>query len=209
MERPALTMLLPNDRVPQVSDSVGFFAFDTRQLAQHWARALGPPWSPRPVAFGSLDAAMAACEPGSPWSRDLYLPIGSWTAMVGNGPCGTDLGMMPRDVVRDLGCTVVRAVLGSPRERRSTILDVHGPGGEGPFNEIRSIAAHYEGRWEWHESGDRLPFEEVQAYSARRVRDRFTPQMLQRYLDALGVPIRGPIDLSGCWLVENAAVQRA
>ncbi|HIC89932.1 MAG TPA: hypothetical protein EYP04_11095 [Anaerolineae bacterium] len=43
------------------------------------------------------------------------------------------------------------------------------------------------GRWHFDQSYQPLPFEDVQRYRARRVRDRFTPEMLDRYCQAMGI----------------------
>ncbi len=61
-------------------------------------------------------------------------------------------------------------------------LVVYGPGAE-----RRGVRAMRDSsRWEFFEWGETLDFEETSAYSSRRVRDRFTAEMLGRYLSALG-----------------------
>lgn len=42
------------------------------------------------------------------------------------------------------------------------------------------------GNWVFHQSGLPQPFEDTRRYSARRVRDRFTFEMLRDYLEAMG-----------------------
>jgi hypothetical protein len=44
-------------------------------------------------------------------------------------------------------------------------------------------------RWEWHEYGARFPFERPERYQARRIRDRFTDEMLEEYCAALGIQL--------------------
>ena len=57
-----------------------------------------------------------------------------------------------------------------------------------PGRESRSIAVIQDGsHWEFDAHGPMQDFEEPEAYSARRVRDRFTPDMLLRYCAALGL----------------------
>lgn len=71
-----------------------------------------------------------------------------------------------------------------------TQLQVMGPGGEPPLRYIRMISASAtDGRWEWHESGGRFPFEEVERYTSRLKRDRFDRAMLLRYLAQLDIPV--------------------
>ena len=43
------------------------------------------------------------------------------------------------------------------------------------------------GRWSFEAYGTEQPFEELDAYGSRHVRDRFTRPMLLRYLSALGI----------------------
>lgn len=50
---------------------------------------------------------------------------------------------------------------------------------------IRSLSAIRDGeRWSWHERGDPLPFEQTERYAERRIQHRFTPDMLDDYLQA-------------------------
>lgn len=43
------------------------------------------------------------------------------------------------------------------------------------------------GRWVFHQEGEPLAFEDVAAYERRRIRDRFTSEMLEQYCAALGL----------------------
>ena len=55
---------------------------------------------------------------------------------------------------------------------------------------IRSISATAtDGRWQWYESGEPLPFEDTERYGARIKRNRFDRAMLLTYLTALGIPV--------------------
>jgi hypothetical protein len=51
----------------------------------------------------------------------------------------------------------------------------------------RTICAAREGRWTWWESGKPYEFEEVERYKLPRIKDRFTHDMLVRYLQHLGI----------------------
>src|SRR5262249_42389236 len=48
-------------------------------------------------------------------------------------------------------------------------------------------AAHDGGGWVFETSGDIQPYEKPEMYVARRVRDRFTPDLLEEYCRALGI----------------------
>jgi hypothetical protein len=80
-----------------------------------------------------------------------------------------------------------------------------GPKGPPWFNVIREMSAiNDEGRWEWTITGDVQPFEEVSRYEARRVKDRLTPEMLDRYCAALGIrAFDGSFYGNEGYLVEN------
>ena len=60
------------------------------------------------------------------------------------------------------------------------------------------------GKWKFGQSGEPYPFEEVEAYSVKRVSNRFTPEMLGRYLGHLGVrPFDENWYLSPAWKVQK------
>jgi hypothetical protein len=63
--------------------------------------------------------------------------------------------------------------------------------------EFRSIAAHMESRWEWHEHGTPFPWEETEAYTAKRIKDRLTPEMVERYAKHMGIDLLDPDYYSG------------
>ena len=46
--------------------------------------------------------------------------------------------------------------------------------------------------WEFHEGGDRLPFERADRYAAARKADRLDEQVLREYADALGIRLADP-----------------
>ena len=53
----------------------------------------------------------------------------------------------------------------------------------------RYVLAHRESRWEFVEQGEPFPFEEVEQYQARRIKDRLTPEMVERYCSHLGIDL--------------------
>jgi hypothetical protein len=58
---------------------------------------------------------------------------------------------------------------------------------------LRSVIAMNDGgRWRFDALGEVQPFEETEAYKAKRIRDRFTPEMLVRYCKALGIDLANP-----------------
>ena len=58
------------------------------------------------------------------------------------------------------------------------------------LNYERSIsAANDGGRWVFSATGTVRPYENIAQYDAPRVRDRFTPEMLEKYCVALGIKL--------------------
>jgi hypothetical protein len=127
----------------------------------------------------------------SPWTRELVLPCGDWTAYLNNSIGGGDPSASIAVVARQLG---VRWVMGMNTLRhgpghQATQLWVCGPAGKPPQLYERTLAAYAaDGRWGWSQSGDPFPFEDLDRYQARRKRDRFDRALLLRYLEALGIP---------------------
>ena len=73
---------------------------------------------------------------------------------------------------------------------------------------MRSLAAANDGgRWVFDQFGEPFPFEKLEQYQARRLRDRFTFDMLQEYLHHLGLsPFEESFylpDGAPAWLVEK------
>jgi hypothetical protein len=78
----------------------------------------------------------------------------------------------------------------SPRSYGAASIALYGPAPTDWLNRVWSVGAVNDGgRWTWERSGAPQPFEEEEAYAARRVRDRLTPERLARYAAALGAPL--------------------
>jgi hypothetical protein len=160
---------------------------------------------------GGLVNALKELEPlTTPPRRGLLLFTDSqWTAYFDNGTRGPD----PRTPVsylseqlhcRGLVATCVPHTLNAETgNARGTYGAVHfelfAPTKRQFLNYERSISVAYEaGKWRFDVSGDVQPFEEPSRYSARKIRDRFTPAMLLEYCMGLGVRLfddqfyRGP-----------------
>jgi hypothetical protein len=153
--------------------------------------SLSSAWKPHPTERALPDALDLLLPFEAPWSRLLIAPAGRWTAVVNNFINGGDSTAPAPALARDLSVTVVIASH-VPRYgpgHQATQLEVLGPSGKPPLMYVRSISATAtDGRWEWHASGDPLPFENVRQYHARRVRDRLDRATLLTYLTALEIP---------------------
>lgn len=141
---------------------------------------------------GALTTALDALLPfESPWTRELVLPCGDWTAYLNNGLHGGDPTAHGIAVGRRLGvrCVVAQHAPRYGPGHQATQLWVSGPDGVPPLMDVRTISASAtDGRWQWHTFGDPFPFEDVRRYRARRVRDRFDRPALLRLLHHLGIP---------------------
>jgi hypothetical protein len=174
------------------TEEVGYFREGARKVAEELHDSLNAGWRLGPARIEDAAQAAQLIEPGGPLTRHLAVPHGAWTLLLTNGPHGTDLGMLPSLAARELGCTAIRAacVADGAALHPARILEVFGPEGTPPLLAIRSIAASNDGgSWIFETTGKPLPFEDQEAYKARRRSDRLTPQLLLTYLSRLGVPV--------------------
>lgn len=134
--------------------------------------------------LGALDPMQA------PWTKEAIVECGDWTAYVNNGISGGDLTAIAPALARRRGWRCIGAQH-MPRYgpgHAATQLWMQDPAGPAPLHITRELASFaQDGRWSWHESGDPQPFEDLDRYSARRVRDRLDRALLVRYLESLGI----------------------
>jgi hypothetical protein len=215
--------LLLDDRWAPITKEMGFLETETEHAARAltaWRAGLqasrGIAVEARPVS-GHLEQALSALLPiTSPETRrELFIPTRSpWTAYVENGWGGTDAGSVMRYMARTLGCRSMRVVAVPHTLRKdkgrygAVMLEVYGPHQTAFLNYVRALGASNDGgRWVFDQSGEPFPFEKVEQYQARRVRDRFTFDMLKEYLHHLGLsPFEEDFYLpqgAPAWLVER------
>ena len=125
-----------------------------------------------------------------------------WTAYFNCGMRGTDAVSAIGHLTRTVGCqgliigavphTAGRAGAG-PGRLGAVQFEFLGPSPTDFLNYIRTISVTSDGRrWDFDVGGAEQWFEEPETYKARRVRDRFTSEMLERYCRALGVNVFEP-----------------
>ena len=149
-----------------------------------------PVSTPTGTPFAAALPAMLPLE--APWTRMLTAQVGDWTALVNNGPHGGDSTAPGPAVSAALGvqCVVATHAPAYGPGHAQTQLEVLGPEGEPPLRYVRTLSATAtDGRWQWHESGERFPFEEAERYRARLKRNRFDRELLLTYVAALGIPV--------------------
>ena len=199
--------LLFDEKLAPITSTIGFLEVP-REIAvdafHRWHRKIYEPlgnWPSRRSVTGTLEHVLLSLLPlTSVWRpRSLFIPTDSpWTAFVDNGHQGTDAFPPMSYLAERLGCRGMRVtavpdtIEGEFRGARGhyggVVWEVYGPEATHFLNYVRSISAVNDGgRWDFHQSGTPFPFEEIDRYRARRVRDRFTVEMLARYLAALGM----------------------
>lgn len=127
--------------------------------------------------------------------RSVFISTRSkWTAYFNNWVGGTEpIGPM-KVLARRLGCDAMRVTLS-----RQTLPDRPSKEDEGTFGSViwevygpdgktrRSVyAANDGGSWKFGAKGTPFAFEDTDAYVRKKVRDRFTEEMLKEYLAAMG-----------------------
>lgn len=138
---------------------------------------------------GAFPHCLTALDPvQSPWTVELLIEHGDWTAYLNNSRDGSDLS---NDYLsRVLDC---RWVSGQHHPRLAaghaiTEFKMAGPEGTTPGMNIRTVYSYAaDGRWDFNAFGEVQPFEQTQAYTARLKRDRMTREMLIDYLDHFGI----------------------
>jgi hypothetical protein len=199
--------LLFNDRLAPITETIGFLEAPMHAAVQafvEWQRTiherLGRTIAQQPLS-GSLEQHLLALLPLTSVLREryLFLPTASpWIAYVDNGHQGTDAFSTMSFLAQRLGCRGLRVtaapdtIEGEFRGARGRygglVLEVYGPEPTHFLNYVRSISLVNDGgRWDFNQGGTPFPFERLESYSARRQRDRFTSEMLESYLSALGL----------------------
>jgi hypothetical protein len=215
--------LLLDDRWAPVTSELGFLETDAEHAARAFATWQGGLMAPRGIAVGvypvsgALEKTLSALLPlTSPeMRRHLFIPTRSaWTGYVDNQPGGTDAASAMSYMAQTLGCRGLRVVAVPHTLRKdkgrygAVMLEVYGPRQTHWLNYLRTLyAANDGGHWVFGQSGEPFPFEKLEHYQARRVRDRFTFDMLKDYLRHLGLsPFEEDFYLPAgapAWLVEK------
>jgi hypothetical protein len=217
--------LLLEDRWAPVTSTMGFVELGAEQAAQAfatWQRGL---MTPRGISVevlpvsGTLEQVLSRLLPltSGETQRELFIPTRSaWTAYVSNQWTDTDAASPMSVMARRLSIRCLRVVAVPHTLRKhgggrygGVMLGVYGPEQPGKIsNSVRFVGASNDGgRWVFDQSGEPFPFEQVEQYQARRVRDRFTFEMLKDYLRHLGLaPFEEDFYMppgSRAWLIQK------
>jgi hypothetical protein len=148
----------------------------------------------------SLTESLFRLEPLTmpPRKKLLMQTVSVWTAYFDNGATGGDPESAVGYLAEVLKCRAL-AVACVPHTLLSERKDAKGTYGAVQFqlfaperreflNYERSIsAANDGGRWVFNATGTVQPFEKTTNYEAPRIRNRFTPEMLEEYCAALEI----------------------
>jgi hypothetical protein len=201
--------LLLDDRYAPITSRMGFIEADCVRAAgefYRWHREIFESSTcsiKRRDVAGPLSIAIESLLPLTiaPITRHIFIPTASrWTAYLNNSRLGTDASgptsvLALRLKCRGLRISAIPDSLGTgtrhdktPRGRYgSSMFELFGPESVASSNTIRSVQAMNEGRWWFGAFGTPQPFEEPETYKARRIRDRFPFELLDRYCRALGL----------------------
>lgn len=143
---------------------------------------------------GALDEQLLELNPliSGARPRELLVRHGSWVAYFDCFVTRTDPAGPCKVLAKRLGTRGLKVTTCPEKTdfKGMTVL----PGLQfhlyGPSGYIRAIDAIQESRWIFEESGEPLEFEEAENYAQRRIKDRLTVSMLERYCAALGIDLR-------------------
>lgn len=200
--------LLNNEFAP-VTFNLGFIETPFPQLCaafKEWSKEIDAKFPGLQTDFtpisGPLNTALLSLEPlTTPLDCHLLVETKSnWTAIFANGLRVSDVasptGYLPR-ILNCRGLDVGHQPDFSKSKRTdlirkwgSTHFTLYGPTETDWLNRIRHLHVSNDiGGWNFKEGGEVQPFEEPESYNKRLIRDRFTPEMLERYCRALGIEL--------------------
>jgi hypothetical protein len=198
---------LLGERFAPITERIGFLERGLDECVdalQRWRQNLG-----RDVELEILTAGFPEClhslEPlvGGARPRELFVQVSKdWTAYFDCSIRGTDADSTIPYLTRTIGCRGL-AICAAPHtiglsgvdvERMGSIqFALYGPVQTDFLNYVRTVSASFDGgRWRFDTWGTEQAFEETSEYRTRRVRDRFTSDMLGRYCQALGLDVFNP-----------------
>lgn len=189
-------------KLAPLTDSLGFVQAPLKAVEEtyfHWRKNL--PYDVnirRETMNGTLIDLLPQLEPLGPMKNLFVSTQSNWTAYFDNNLNGADVFSHAAYVANVLGCRAVRLVccpnsLTSATDSRrgrygGALFEVTGPDGTPPLMYERTVwATNDGGRWSFGADGTPFPFEETDAYSNRKIKDRLTDEMLERYCAALGI----------------------
>lgn len=185
-------MSLLGGRFEPATSSIGFVHESLSVVAARlveWRRSQHGPGVAATACDGPLDQLLPRLAPltGGVRPRELLVSCGSgWTAYF-------DCSLQGTDAVSTVGHLTRTGLVDGVAVRASSTavqFEMFGPLPTEFLNYVRTVSVTKDGsRWRFDATGTVQWFEETAAYESRRVADRFTTAMLERYCQALGFEV--------------------
>jgi hypothetical protein len=200
----AVSMLIPSPNFPSASYCCGLVNCSVQDaatlfLSSWWVKLQHA----APETQSELARLLPPTNQGGP-GRVALIPLATnWTIYMDNRSIGAD----PAGVLwawAANGCKSIAALHKSSPEQYGVRIVVLDPIDPPVIRRTISCTRDYK-RWEFWMEGEPFEFEDISAYSRRIKRERFTPDMLEYYLLALGVPPLNAtnIDFPGALVLED------
>lgn len=196
---------LLNEQYAPITSSAGYLRAPLAEVVRamvDWRRSLYGDVHTRSLD-GDLPSALQQLAPltGGARPRELLVAVGEWTAYFDCLLDGTDAITAVGALASKLQCQgvaieTVPHTIGLPGTkvgRQGAVqFTLFGPIRTDFLNHVRTVSVVYDGGWHFNADGTVQDFEEVDVYRSRRVGDRFTSDMLERYCAALGFAVFDP-----------------
>ena len=198
MDHPLRTLFA--EQYAPITSQIGYVEYpfeDTVELLAGWIRGLGRSVEVTDVSSDGFPYAFHRLEPltipGHP--RELLVEMGTWTAYFDNGLYGPDptgpVGVMCR--IAQVRGLMIGTVPEFGRRMGAAKWELFAPHPTAFLNYQRTIAVvHDSSRWVFEAFGEPQPFEDLERYRARRVRDRFDSHLVEAYSRAIGLDVFDP-----------------
>jgi hypothetical protein len=205
---------LLEDRYAPITEAIGFLEADFERVVETciaWKSSIGT-FSSRRLR-GDLPHILESILPlTGPLLRQAWIRTSSrWTAYLDNFVLGSDTFPPISYLSNLLGCRgmTIRSREETRARGAARGLALYGVEPVDFLNLTREVRSDQDmGKWEWSATGTPQPFEELEQYSQRQIRDRLTPDMLARYSAAFGVrPFDHTFYASEAVIIENCGVK--
>lgn len=189
-----MTPLLDNCFSP-ITDGLGFLKASLDEVVEavfEWRCSMRP--TVKQQYMGNLVDALPQLVPMNDWPILLCETPSDWTGIVQGTRFRPESIVVHMSRVNSWRGLLVECIEDSfdPKTGEGIpggvqMMTYGGSNAEKMFNLERMISATRQpGGWEFHADGPVLPFERTDRYQSRRIRDRFTPEMLEEYCLTLG-----------------------
>ncbi|THT95456.1 hypothetical protein E9531_17140 [Lampropedia puyangensis] len=210
-----------NDFAP-ITTSMAFFEVDAKSFSENVFRRLRKinddwnfPWEVEVNRVnGDFECKLQALLPLSNQYNNFLITStkSGWVLYLSNNFInGTDVHSQPSYFsrewrIRNLSLVMVEDV---PSKKPGSFQFVLRDGTSGSLK-TRSVVAHKESRWEFEEYGDPLPFELLDKYKSRKIKDRLDSEMMEFYCKHFGISLFDTDFYAGeAWLIKTYPLPQA